>query len=88
VGGSPTPATIRISYGKLELIGSWTLAIVQYSNNFKKVQKPINSECYTPSSEPIRIYMANYFLGFKLKMAEEGLADDTCPPLLISFNSM
>jgi hypothetical protein len=25
-----------------------------------KVQKPINSECYTPSSEPIRIYMEIY----------------------------
>jgi hypothetical protein len=94
-----------------ELIGFWTLSIVQYSKNSKirehnvwktgsvsvlrsggrgwflvpykeltsrldpvfetfslileflvywtmdKVQKPINSECYTPSSEPIRIYL-------------------------------
>jgi hypothetical protein len=59
-----------------ELIGFWTLSIVQYSKKLEnktfrkpdlfpssgqywtmdKVQKPINSECYTPSSEPIRIY--------------------------------
>jgi hypothetical protein len=26
-----------------------------------KVQKPINSECYTPSSEPIRIYFYDYY---------------------------
>jgi hypothetical protein len=47
------------------LVGFWTLSIVQYSLIFgifeywtmDKVQKPTNSECYTPSSEPIRIYM-------------------------------
>jgi hypothetical protein len=45
-----------------ELIGFWTLSIVQYSKKlenttFRKFPKPINSECYTPSSEPIRIYL-------------------------------
>jgi hypothetical protein len=28
----------------------------------EKAQKPSNSECYTPSSEPFRIYLDNFSL--------------------------
>jgi hypothetical protein len=41
----------------LELLGFWTLSIVQYSRKYQtmdKVQKYINSECNIPSSEPFR----------------------------------
>jgi hypothetical protein len=31
-----------------------------------KVQKPSNSECYTPSSEPIRIYKPQDVEGYKM----------------------
>jgi hypothetical protein len=45
----------------------------------KKVQKPSNSECYTPSSEPFRIYLKIYaekhFTGTSL----QGMQSTLCP---------
>jgi hypothetical protein len=35
-----------------------------------KVQKPINSECYTPSSEPIRINLTKVHYVFPLVLQE------------------
>jgi hypothetical protein len=54
---------VRRGWRKLhneKLHGFQTLSVIRYSRNqMGKVQKPSNSEYYTPSSEPFRIYLHN-----------------------------
>jgi hypothetical protein len=51
-----------------ELLGFWTSSIVQYSRNYRtieKVQKPNNSEYYIPLSEPLEsnwiVFLIKYY---------------------------
>jgi hypothetical protein len=64
-----------------ELLGFWTLSIIWCSRKYRmigKVQNPSNSECYTSSSEPFRIYayipaefcLALYFYWFLVCLSQ------------------